>query len=85
MKCSNLRFRNVLVCQNTEFHSAEENLALTKSTKSFSTLRLQPTLIDMPYPDTFLQTFVTIRILSSVDLGWIQFSGSLNQEYNPTC
>ena len=85
MKCSSLRFRTVLACQNTEFHSVKENLALTKSTKRFCTLRLQPTLIDTPYPDTFLQTFVTIRILSSMDLGWIQFSGSLNQEYNPTC
>lgn len=70
MKCSSLRFRNVIACGNTEFHSVEENLALTNlSTKHFCALRLQPTLIDMPHPDTFLQTFVTLRILSSMDLG----------------
>ena len=85
MKCSSLRFRNVLVCRNTEFHSVEENLALTNlSTKHFCTLRLQSTLIDMPHPDTFLQNFVTIIICrgpAPVDPGnskerWHQRSGN---------
>lgn len=66
----------------------EENLALANlSTKHFCTLRLQPTLIDMPHPDTFLQTFVTIIILSSMDLGldpvqWFLKPGIQPQQLN---